>query len=366
METPEGEEYKQNSRISAVRVTGTELYGLYTADYYKEVFGKELTEKEASTRFENFKKGKTYDCHVTVTSPENFQEEMYRLISSMHPEADKDSITTNDYGFYYTITVEQTSWFWAIFPYLLMGLLLIGSTVLIIRASGRDNRQAMSFGKSRARLSDGKNKKTFKDVQGCDEEKEQMQELVDFLKDPKSFTEMGARIPKGALLVGPPGTGKTLLAKAVAGEANVPFLSISGSDFVEMFVGVGASRVRDLFNTAKRMAPALVFVDEIDAVGRQRGAGLGGGHDEKEQTLNQLLVEMDGFEGNQGVIVLAATNRPDVLDPALLRPGRFDRQITVDYPDVKGREAILNLYAEKKPMAEDVDLHRIAQLTPGM
>ena len=185
------------------------------------------------------------------------------------------------------------------------------------------------------------------------------------MKDPRAFTDMGARIPKGVLLVGPPGTGKTLLAKAVAGEANVPFLSISGSDFVEMFVGVGASRVRDLFSTAKKLAPALVFIDEIDAVGRQRGAGLGGGHDEKEQTLNQLLVEMDGFEGNQGVIVIAATNRPDVLDPALLRPGRFDRQITVDYPDVKGREAILRLYAETKPMAEDVDLSKIAKLTPG-
>ena len=234
--------------------------------------------------------------------------------------------------------------------------------LIIVRASGRDSRQAMSFGKSRARLADGKDRKTFRDVQGCEEEKEQIREIVDFLKDPSAFTKMGARIPKGVLLVGPPGTGKTLLAKAVAGEANVPFLSISGSDFVEMFVGVGASRVRDLFATAKRLAPSLVFIDEIDAVGRQRGAGLGGGHDEKEQTLNQLLVEMDGFDGNQGVIVIAATNRPDVLDPALLRPGRFDRQITVDYPDVKGREAILRLYAETKPMADDVDLEKIAKL----
>ncbi|MBR3486982.1 MAG: ATP-dependent zinc metalloprotease FtsH [Clostridia bacterium] len=281
--------------------------------------------------------------------------------------ADKDSVTVNDYGFEYVLDVEQTSWFWLIMPYIIMGAVLVGCMLLIVRASGRDNRQAMNFGKSRARLSDGKDgRKTFEDVQGCEEEKEQLAEMVDFLKDPKAFTDMGARIPKGVLLVGPPGTGKTLLAKAVAGEANVPFLSISGSDFVEMFVGVGASRVRDLFNTAKKLAPSLVFIDEIDAVGRQRGAGLGGGHDEKEQTLNQLLVEMDGFEGNQGVIVIAATNRPDVLDPALLRPGRFDRQVTVDYPDIKGREAILRLYAKNKPMAEDVDLNKIAKLTPGM
>ena len=364
MTTEEGESYTANKNILAVRISGTELYGLYTPDYYKEVNKKALTEKEISTRLENFKKGRAYDCRATVVSAENFQNEMTSLVCSVTGAA-KDSVTINDYGFAYILRVEQTSWFWMLFPYLIMAAILIGTTLIIVRASGRDNRQAMSFGKSRARLSDGKNKKTFKDVQGCDEEKEEIQEVVDFLKDPAAFTAMGARIPKGVLLVGPPGTGKTLLAKAVAGEANVPFLSISGSDFVEMFVGVGASRVRDLFHTAKRLAPALVFIDEIDAVGRQRGAGLGGGHDEKEQTLNQLLVEMDGFEGNQGVIVIAATNRPDVLDPALLRPGRFDRQITVDYPDVKGREAILKLYAETKPMADDVDLNKIAKLTPG-
>lgn len=353
-----------NKRIEAVMIRGTELYGLYTPEYYKEVFKTDLTSRELQTRLESFKNGRLYDCHVTVSSADSFQSDMTRLIASV-TNLDKDKITTNDYGFFYTISVERTSWFWLIFPYLIMGLILIGSMLIIVKASGRDNRQAMNFGKSRAKLSDGKNKKTFADVQGCEEEKEQMLELVDFLKDPSAFSKMGARIPKGVLLVGPPGTGKTLLAKAVAGEANVPFLSISGSDFVEMFVGVGASRVRDLFNTAKRMAPALVFIDEIDAVGRQRGAGLGGGHDEKEQTLNQLLVEMDGFEGNQGVIVIAATNRPDVLDPALLRPGRFDRQITVDYPDVKGREAILKLYAASKPMADEVDLSKIAKLTPG-
>ena len=364
MKTPEGGKYSQNTRVAAVRVTATELFGLYTDEYYKEVFGLDLTQKELETRLDNFKKGRIYDFHTTVSSSENFQDEMTRLVSSV-TGVDKDSVTTNDYGFYYTITVEQTSWLMLLLPYLLMGIILIGTMLIIVRASGRDSRQAMNFGKSRARLADAKDKKTFRDVQGCEEEKEQIQEIVDFLKDPTAFTNMGARIPKGVLLVGPPGTGKTLLARAVAGEANVPFLSISGSDFVEMFVGVGASRVRDLFNTAKRMAPSLVFIDEIDAVGRQRGAGLGGGHDEKEQTLNQLLVEMDGFDGNQGVIVIAATNRPDVLDPALLRPGRFDRQITVDYPDVKGREAILKLYAEKKPMADDVDLEKIAKLTPG-
>ena len=222
-----------------------------------------------------------------------------------------------------------------------------------------------SFGKSRARLNnENKGKVTFKDVAGVDEAKEDVAEIVEFLKDPKKFTRLGARIPRGILLVGPPGTGKTLLAKAIAGEAKVPFFSISGSDFEEMFVGVGASRVRDLFDQAKKKAPCIVFIDEIDAVGRRRGAGLGGGHDEREQTLNQLLVEMDGFAANEGVIVLAATNRKDILDPALLRPGRFDRQITVGYPDVEGREAILKVHAKEKPLADDVDLRNIAKRTP--
>ena len=224
----------------------------------------------------------------------------------------------------------------------------------------------MKFGKARTRLgSEEKNRKTFNDVAGADEEKAELQELVEFLKDPKSFTKMGARIPKGVLLVGPPGTGKTLLAKAVAGEAGVQFLSISGSDFVELYVGVGASRVRDLFDQAKKVAPAIIFIDEIDAVGRQRGSGLGGGHDEREQTLNQLLVEMDGFGNNEGVIVMAATNRADILDNALLRPGRFDRQVYVGMPDIKGREAILKIHARGKPLADDVDLKSIAKGTPG-
>ncbi len=236
---------------------------------------------------------------------------------------------------------------------------------LLNQAQGGGSR-VMNFGKSRARLyTDDKRKVRFRDVAGADEEKEELVEIVEFLKDPRKFAELGARIPKGVLLVGPPGTGKTLLARAVAGEAGVPFFSISGSDFVEMFVGVGASRVRDLFETAKKNAPCIIFIDEIDAVGRQRGAGLGGGHDEREQTLNQLLVEMDGFNGNEGIIIIAATNRPDILDPALLRPGRFDRQITVDRPDVKGREAVLRVHARNKPLDESVDLKTIAMRTPG-
>ena len=232
---------------------------------------------------------------------------------------------------------------------------------------GAGSNKTMSFGKSRAKILNptDKTKVTFNDVAGVDEEKEELEEIVEFLKNPRKFTEMGARIPKGVLLVGQPGTGKTLLAKAVAGEAGVPFFIISGSDFVEMFVGVGASRVRDLFEEAKKKAPCIVFIDEIDAVGRQRGAGLGGGHDEREQTLNQLLVEMDGFGANEGIIMIAATNRPDILDPALLRPGRFDRQIVVGAPDVKGREEILKVHTKKKPLAEDVDLKVLAKRTPG-
>ena len=269
------------------------------------------------------------------------------------------------------ITVEQESqsvWvtiFSVIAP---LGLLIIFLIFWFISMGGRQSgNKTMSFGKSRARVvnQDDKNKITFNDVAGVDEEKQELQEIVDFLKNPKKFTDMGARIPKGVLLVGHPGTGKTLLAKAVAGEAGVPFFIISGSDFVEMFVGVGASRVRDLFEQAKKNAPCIIFIDEIDAVGRQRGAGLGGGHDEREQTLNQLLVEMDGFALNEGVIVMAATNRPDVLDKALLRPGRFDRQIVVSQPDVKARKQILEVHARKKRLAADVDLRIIAKNTSG-
>lgn len=238
--------------------------------------------------------------------------------------------------------------------------------IFMQQAQGGGGSKVMSFGKSRARMITDKDKRvTFNDVAGADEEKEELQEIVEFLKYPKKFLELGARIPKGVLLVGPPGTGKTLLAKAVAGEAGVPFFSISGSDFVEMFVGVGAARVRDLFDQAKKNAPCIVFIDEIDAVGRQRGAGLGGGHDEREQTLNQLLVEMDGFSVNEGIIVIAATNRPDILDPALLRPGRFDRHVTVGIPDIKGREEILKIHSRNKPLSPDVSLQVLARRTPG-
>ncbi|MDZ5713808.1 ATP-dependent zinc metalloprotease FtsH [Jeotgalibacillus haloalkalitolerans] len=250
-----------------------------------------------------------------------------------------------------------------IIPFVIIFILFF---FLLNQAQGGGGGRVMNFGKSKAKLyTEEKKKVRFKDVAGADEEKQELVEVVDFLKDPRKFTDVGARIPKGILLVGPPGTGKTLLARAAAGEAGVPFFSISGSDFVEMFVGVGASRVRDLFENAKKNAPCIIFIDEIDAVGRQRGAGLGGGHDEREQTLNQLLVEMDGFGGNEGIIMIAATNRPDILDPALLRPGRFDRQITVDRPDVTGREAVLKVHARNKPLAENIDLKAIAQRTPG-
>jgi cell division protease FtsH len=245
-------------------------------------------------------------------------------------------------------------------------LILLGLWIFMMRQMQSGGNKALSFGKSRARLHSSQQKKvTFKDVAGVDEAKEELQEIIEFLREPQKFQKLGGRIPKGVLLIGPPGTGKTLLARAIAGEANVPFFSISGSDFVEMFVGVGASRVRDLFEQGKKNAPCIIFIDEIDAVGRHRGAGLGGGHDEREQTLNQLLVEMDGFESNEGVILVAATNRPDVLDPALLRPGRFDRRVVVDRPDVRGRESILKVHTKKVPLSDDVDLSVIARGTPG-
>lgn len=261
---------------------------------------------------------------------------------------------------------EESPWYMTLLVSWFPMLLLIGFWVFFMRQMQAGGTKAMSFGKARVKLLNERHQKvTFMDVAGIDESKEELQEIIEFLRDPKKFTKLGGRIPKGVLLVGPPGTGKTLLARAIAGEANVPFFSISGSDFVEMFVGVGASRVRDLFIQGKKHAPCIIFIDEIDAVGRHRGAGLGGGHDEREQTLNQLLVEMDGFESNEGVIIVAATNRPDVLDPALLRPGRFDRQVVVPRPDVKGREEILKVHTRKTPLADDVSLSILARGTPG-
>ena len=261
---------------------------------------------------------------------------------------------------------EQTSWYMNILISWFPMILLLGIWIFFMRQMQSGGGKALSFGKSKARLmNEAKNKTTFKDVAGVDEAKEELHEIIEFLREPQKFNKLGGKIPKGVLLVGPPGTGKTLLAKAIAGEANVPFFSISGSDFVEMFVGVGASRVRDLFEQGKKNSPCIIFIDEIDAVGRHRGAGLGGGHDEREQTLNQLLVEMDGFENNEGVILIAATNRPDVLDPALLRPGRFDRQVMVDRPDIKGREGILKVHTATVPLTENVDLKTIARGTPG-
>ncbi len=284
--------------------------------------------------------------------------ELVRTYNQTHPE--------NPIVFNYERATETPWWVSMIPSVILIGLLVVFWVFTMRQAAGGGAGRAMSFGKAKLKTaSDNKNKTTFADVAGADEEKEELEEIVEFLKNPKKYNDLGARVPKGVLLVGPPGTGKTLLARAVAGEADAPFFSISGSDFVEMFVGVGASRVRDLFDQAKKEAPSIIFIDEIDAVGRQRGAGLGGGHDEREQTLNQLLVEMDGFGVNTGVIVMAATNRRDILDPALLRPGRFDRQIVVGYPDVKGREEILKVHARNKPLAPDVDLTVIAKSTAG-
>ena len=306
---------------------------------------------------------RNYDFETTIG--EDFLETVRQI------EANKQGVPLEQ------VTVDKLSfdleyrapvvvpWWYDFLPYLIMLIIMAVIWFVMIRSQAGGGGKVMNFGKSRARMQDPtKNKITFADVAGADEEKEELQEMVDFLKNPRNYTELGARIPKGVLLVGPPGTGKTLLAKAVAGEAGVPFFSISGSDFVEMFVGVGASRVRDLFDQAKKVAPAIVFIDEIDAVGRHRGAGLGGGHDEREQTLNQLLVEMDGFAVNEGIIVMAATNRRDILDPALMRPGRFDRQVTVNYPDQNGRVAILKVHSKGKILDEQVDLDNIAKRMP--
>lgn len=338
----------RNGRIQAAEVTELKLVGLYSdSKISRDVFPQEA------------------DFYTYIPSVDILKDDMDKVTAELTGREAND-ITQADYPFSLVLNpAPGPSILETLLPYILLfgGLALF--YVLMTRAQGGGN-NIMNFGKSRARTNmDGRNKVTFADVAGAEEEKEELREVVEFMRSPKRFTAMGARIPKGCLLVGPPGTGKTLLAKAVAGEAGVPFFSISGSDFVEMFVGVGASRVRDLFKEAKSQPPSIIFIDEIDAVGRQRGAGLGGGHDEREQTLNQLLVEMDGFEESESVILIAATNRPDILDPALLRPGRFDRQVTVDRPDVKGREQILRVHAENKPMDEDVKFEKLAQMTVG-
>ena len=297
---------------------------------------------------------KTYDLYSFSVFYEDFHE-------TIRQQYESGVLEEYDYG-----KGVEIPWWASFLPYLIIMIAAMALWYVMMNKAGGMQGGIGKFSKARTKLgSDEKDKKTFADVAGCDEEKEELAEIVDFLKDPRAYTSMGARIPKGVLLVGPPGTGKTLLAKAVAGEANVQFLSISGSDFVELYVGVGAGRVRDLFEQAKKAAPAIIFIDEIDAVGRQRGSGLGGGHDEREQTLNQLLVEMDGFGNNEGVIVMAATNRADILDNALLRPGRFDRQVYVGLPDIRGREAILKIHARDKQLADDVNLNSIAKGTPG-
>ena len=352
--TEAGNAGAEEKTIKAIQVVYRDVYGLYKGS---ELELKDL-EKNAARKA---------DFHVVIPSEATFRADMAAIVYGQNPDkyGSVDEVSSLDYSFAYESAVVQESIWSVILPYLIIIVALGVFYYFIMRQQG-GGKQMMNFGKSRARVQlDGKNRVTFQDVAGADEEKEELKEVVDFMRDPSRFNAIGARIPKGVLLVGPPGTGKTLLAKAVAGEANVPFFSISGSDFVEMFVGVGASRVRDLFQTAKRATPAVVFIDEIDAVGRHRGAGMGGGHDEREQTLNQLLVEMDGFAPNEGIIVIAATNRPDILDPALLRPGRFDRQITVNYPDIKGREEILKVHARNKPLAPEVNLATLAKRTPG-
>jgi len=331
--------------LSEVRIGYTDLIRLIDKNQVQEI---KMTDSSIEGVLKDGRKFTSYVPDKTI------------FLSRVQPKVDKGELILN------AQPIPTTPWWSQILPSILMALLFIGAWFFIMQQGQGGGSRVMTFGKSRARLvNDDKKRVTFKDVAGVDEVKEELQEVVEFLKHPKKFLEMGARIPKGVLLVGPPGTGKTLLARAVAGEAGVPFFSISGSDFVEMFVGVGAARVRDLFEQAKKNAPCIVFIDEIDAVGRQRGAGLGGGHDEREQTLNQLLVEMDGFTINEGIIIIAATNRPDILDPALLRPGRFDRQIVVDIPDIKGREEILKVHARNKPLEDNVDLSILARRTPG-
>ncbi len=347
IEYPQLLEKIKSDEVGRVAIRNNSLVGVY---------------KNTIVRSEDFPE-RNYDFETTIG--EDFLETV-RQIEANKKGVELGQVTVDELPFKLEYRAPVVvPWWYDFLPYLIMLIIMAVIWFVMIRSQAGGGGKVMNFGKSRARMQDpSKNKITFADVAGADEEKEELQEMVDFLKNPRNYTELGARIPKGVLLVGPPGTGKTLLAKAVAGEAGVPFFSISGSDFVEMFVGVGASRVRDLFDQAKKVAPAIVFIDEIDAVGRHRGAGLGGGHDEREQTLNQLLVEMDGFAVNEGIIVMAATNRRDILDPALMRPGRFDRQVTVNYPDQNGRVAILKVHSKGKILDENVDLDNIAKRMP--
>ncbi len=329
--------------------------------YEKFLKAAELGELDTSKLFFDKQLNKI-SGEVIASAQAKYEGKIFSIdanVDKAHDEVQKFKIVPN-----YRASESDNYWFSQFISFLPL-ILIVGMFIFIMRQIQAGGGKAMSFGKSRAKLVENKHKINFKDVAGVDEAKDDLQEIVHFLKDPKKFTKLGGRIPKGVLLVGPPGTGKTLLARAVAGEAGVPFFTISGSDFVEMFVGVGASRVRDLFEQGKKQAPCLIFIDEIDAVGRHRGAGMGGGHDEREQTLNQLLVEMDGFESTEGVILIAATNRPDVLDPALLRPGRFDRRVVVGKPDLFGREQILAVHMKKTPLGPDVDVTKIARGTPG-
>ena len=327
---------------------------------------QELSYDQGSTRIENKETSEVFFKSDAVELTDKTGNKFFVKLDASDAPREALLKIAKDAGTSVKFEQSSSGWGWVLLINLLPFALLIGFLIFTLRQMQAGGNKALSFGKSRARLLNNQQKRiTFKDVAGVDEAKEELEEIIEFLKDPQKFQKLGGKIPKGVLMVGPPGTGKTLLAKAVAGEANVPFFSISGSDFVEMFVGVGASRVRDLFEQGKKNAPCIVFIDEIDAVGRHRGAGLGGGHDEREQTLNQLLVEMDGFESNDGVILIASTNRPDVLDPALLRPGRFDRRVMVGRPDVKGRDEILKVHTRKIPLDENVDVNVLARGTPG-
>ncbi|HHZ13486.1 MAG TPA: ATP-dependent metallopeptidase FtsH/Yme1/Tma family protein [Clostridiales bacterium] len=350
---PELLEAIEANKVERIQTIETTVIGLYRGSYIKE---------------KDFLSGGKYDFRSRIITRESFYEDIKKIEAKKTGRPVED-ITASDFSF--TIDVKpppEAPWWLNLLPFGIVIILfgLFWFFFMQQTQGGGGGNRVMTFGKSRAKVhTDSKRRTTFRDVAGADEEKEELREIVDFLKNPRKYIELGARIPKGVLLVGPPGTGKTLLARAVAGEAGVPFFTISGSDFVEMFVGVGASRVRDLFDQAKKNSPCIVFIDEIDAVGRHRGAGLGGGHDEREQTLNQLLVEMDGFSDNEGIIILAATNRPDILDPALLRPGRFDRRVLVGVPDVKGREEIIKVHARGKPLSPEVDIKVLAKRTPG-